>query len=545
MQKRIILTEHSREVVEPGVQWVQQYPSFVSGIQLKPVPLDLSDTKQNFAMLNGHMQFGPVKEDTKSWSPIRALVGGGTEGGTFAPPKIGSSESDNKLLGFFPVKRDSGPVKNFAFPNGYINNISAVHEGNKPFYCSSCNQTFIRKFSLRRHIASIHEGKKPFFCITCKTTFSLNSSLKRHVASVHEGLEFSCSFCGKTNKERSKLRKHILSSHGNIPGVEIIPKKALKSESTSPANRRSEYIEENIKYSFAPIHEVKNPHDFITNVPKLHEGKKPFFCIICNTSFSLKSSLKRHVASVHEGLKFSCSLCGKTFGQLFRLNKHISVSHGNMSVVHEEKMSFSCINCNTTFRLKSSLKRHVASVHEGLKFSCSFCGKTLTEMFKIRRHISKSHGNNPDIKIIQMKTQKSDPTTANSVQNPSLITQIDPGTIIRTIEEQPITNYDAKNWAPIRALGRGGNEGALATLEFRGSEKIVTERNIDNLLLSLLPIKQNSGPVKHEIKNWSPITALVGGGTEGALAPLEFGGSEKITEREIDTILLGLSPIKQ
>ena len=92
MQKRIILTEHSREVVEPGVQWVQQYPPFVSGIQLKPVPLDLSDTKQNFTLLNGHMQFGPVKEDTKNWSPIRDLVGGGT----FAPPKIGSSESDNK-----------------------------------------------------------------------------------------------------------------------------------------------------------------------------------------------------------------------------------------------------------------------------------------------------------------------------------------------------------------------------------------------------------------------------------------------------------------
>ena len=67
MQKRIILTEHSREVVEPGVQWVQQYPPFISGIEVKPVPLDLSDTKQNFTQLNGHMQFGPVKEDTKNW----------------------------------------------------------------------------------------------------------------------------------------------------------------------------------------------------------------------------------------------------------------------------------------------------------------------------------------------------------------------------------------------------------------------------------------------------------------------------------------------
>ena len=72
-----------------------------------------------------------------------------------------------------------------------------------------------------------------------------------------------------------------------------------------------------------------------------------------------------------------------------------------------------------------------------------------------------------------------------------------------------------------------------------------------DLVLSLLPIKQNSGPVKYETKNWSPITALIGGRivgggtTEGVLGPPEFGGSEKITEREIGNLLLGLLPIKQ
>ena len=106
-----------------------------------------------------------MKEDTNNWSPIRALIGGGTER-TFAPPKIGTSESDNRLLRLFPVKGDI--VNNFAFPNGFINNISAVYEGKRPFYCIPCNQTFIRKFSLRRHVASYHEGKKPYFYVTCK-----------------------------------------------------------------------------------------------------------------------------------------------------------------------------------------------------------------------------------------------------------------------------------------------------------------------------------------------------------------------------------------
>jgi hypothetical protein len=38
METRNILTEHSREVAEPGVQWVQQYSPIISGIEVKPVP---------------------------------------------------------------------------------------------------------------------------------------------------------------------------------------------------------------------------------------------------------------------------------------------------------------------------------------------------------------------------------------------------------------------------------------------------------------------------------------------------------------------------
>ena len=118
-----------------------------------------------------------------------------------------------------------------------------------------------------------------------------------------------------------------------------------------------------------------------------------------------------------------------------------------------------------------------------MKFSCSFCGQTCSQIFRLKKHISVSHGNNPDVKIIQIKTSKSEPTTANTLENPSLITQIDPGSIIRTNEERPIANFGAKNWSPIRAL---------APIDFVGSQKI-TEREISNLLLGLLPIKQENG----------------------------------------------------
>ena len=155
METRNILTEHSRQTAEQGVQWLQQHPWIVSGIELKPVSLkDLNDTKQNFTLLHGHMQFCQENDNKER--------------------KLDPEEIDNLLLGLLPIKQESGSVNNVSITKCFKNNVASVHEGNKEISCSSCNKTF-----------------------------NANSSLKRHIASVHEGLEFSCSFCGRTKKENS------------------------------------------------------------------------------------------------------------------------------------------------------------------------------------------------------------------------------------------------------------------------------------------------------------------------------------------------------
>ena len=40
MENRIILAENSKDVAVSGVQWVQQYPPFVSGIEVKTFRLE-------------------------------------------------------------------------------------------------------------------------------------------------------------------------------------------------------------------------------------------------------------------------------------------------------------------------------------------------------------------------------------------------------------------------------------------------------------------------------------------------------------------------
>ena len=58
-----------------------------------------------------------------------------------------------------------------------------------------------------------------------------------------------------------------------------------------------------------------------------NRGKKSFECENCGKSFSDKSHMNRHVASVHEGKKpFKCQNCGKSFFEQNKMKKIIPTS---------------------------------------------------------------------------------------------------------------------------------------------------------------------------------------------------------------------------
>ena len=91
----------------------------------------------------------------------------------------------------------------------------------------------------------------------------------------------------------------------------------------------------------------------LQHVRTVHEEIKPFMCEICQTSFSTKYVVERHIAQVHEKKKFLCPHCPKKF---FDLNYHIKF-------VHEVK-PYPCHLCSITFIKKSGLENHISAVHE-------------------------------------------------------------------------------------------------------------------------------------------------------------------------------------
>ena len=83
-----------------------------------------------------------------------------------------------------------------------------------------------------------------------------------------------------------------------------------------------------------------------------HEGKKPFQCLLCESSFSRNEHLSRHIGDVHERKKpYECSKCNATYTRKEQLKKHVETDH-------EGENPLSCVNCGLSFSRKIDLKRH-------------------------------------------------------------------------------------------------------------------------------------------------------------------------------------------
>ncbi|KAA8495918.1 Zinc finger protein [Porphyridium purpureum] len=89
------------------------------------------------------------------------------------------------------------------------------------------------------------------------------------------------------------------------------------------------------------------------------EGEPSMRCARCQKGFRRRGDLRRHVKTVHEGLKsYECEVnqCGKKFAQIVHLQTHVRV-------IHEKRRDFACDLCHRTFAVKSNFTKHLRSLH--------------------------------------------------------------------------------------------------------------------------------------------------------------------------------------
>ena len=245
----------------------------------------------------------------------------------------------------------------------------ALKNRNQDKKCHICDRMFSIKKSLENHIEAVHGGKKPYKCKICDHCFTQSSGLSGHVKRAHEEKKIECVICGAMIS-KNYIKEHMYSVHEG--------KKPFKCHVCESSFAESTKLRIHIKTR----HEKKKPYKcdicdarfgenshLYRHKKGVHDKDKPFKCYICNAYSSTQPYfLKQHIAAVHEGKRpFPCSKCDATFSNKGSLTRHDKLVHAD-----KDLKLYPCTVCPKRFKLNHNLKSHL-SVHEEKRFECDMC----------------------------------------------------------------------------------------------------------------------------------------------------------------------------
>ena len=121
---------------------------------------------------------------------------------------------------------------------------------------------------------------------------------------------------------------------------------------------------------------VRNRH-----ISRTTEGM--FNCDQCESKFTFKQSLVRHIQSKYEGVKYACNKCEYQATTQGSLTIHIQSKH--------EGLKYDCSHCEQQFTHQSSLLLHFRSKNEGVKYPCNECNYQATRLDKLKIHVESKH----------------------------------------------------------------------------------------------------------------------------------------------------------
>ncbi|XP_063402549.1 zinc finger protein 84-like [Mytilus trossulus] len=300
-----------------------------------------------------------------------------------------------------------------------------------PLTCEICQETFMKKWNLQRHMFRKHSNED-FQCEVCQQTFKKKFALNNHLVREHnydkdfkvicskaevQSEKFKCRECNEIFFSAMERVRHELYDH-ELAVLERYTGPAKKGKFKCPICKNKRETVESMK-SHIRDH-------FETDVSELT-------CSVCKLQFKTKNRLQNHLP-IHSEPKYPCQKCGKKFRMLKYVKRHMLETHkiagtplkkgkqdcektkeikkqkktpGICEVcgkvfsslasalqhrsVHTQERKHSCKVCQKRFRLKSALRNHMRLHQDNKDFVCEVCGMSFKMTQGLRMHRLRYH----------------------------------------------------------------------------------------------------------------------------------------------------------
>jgi uncharacterized Zn-finger protein len=217
---------------------------------------------------------------------------------------------------------------------------------------------------------------------------------------------------------------------------DIYVDKSIVEASPRVEDQSTEQIEQMLSDDFSfETSEIPKFNIHVTNKFHTRDEQKDgkYSCNQCESTYSARSNLRRHQASVHEGLTYSCDHC-EYFAPRDNLNRHLKTVHstdnylckvcdyqtrnqrslkthqlqhtgdkphlctscpksfsrsGSLIIhqlTHTKDKSFKCPTCTKLFTQSAHLKEHQLVHSSSKSFTCEICAKEFSQPRSLRRH---------------------------------------------------------------------------------------------------------------------------------------------------------------
>ncbi|XP_064645315.1 zinc finger protein 208-like isoform X2 [Lineus longissimus] len=223
-----------------------------------------------------------------------------------------------------------------------------------------------------------------FTCNICDATFKTVDALTRH-SMEHKPTDmeknFPCHICNLTFAKEEDCRSHYIVHHG---GTDLACKHCTavfqrKSDLTDHIQKKHRlHVCDYCGKKFGMLNKLQRHL-------RRHTGERPYKCEHCAKCFSRSDNLQTHVMRMHGIISepVRCDMCDKKFNSTESLSEHYRI--------HTGEKPFPCKLCDKSFMWISGLKKHMQTHSGDVPFGCKCCSERFENNDDLSHHMISRH----------------------------------------------------------------------------------------------------------------------------------------------------------